>query len=164
MDILFEDDYVLVVNKPAGIATQSGGVAAKDIESECRKYRKRKGEPAEIYIVHRLDQPVSGILVMAKTKEAVGKLSKGMQEDDFSKDYRAVVHKETDVIEGGKLTDYLLKDSRTNMSSVVSKGTKGAKEASLIYKVEKEDDATATLAVHLLTGRHHQIRVQLSLE
>ncbi len=162
MEVLFEDDSILVVNKPGGIATQSKGVAAKDLESECRKYRKIKGEAPEIYVVHRLDQPVSGILVFAKTSEAAGRLSKGMQSDDFSKDYRAVVYKGVDKIPGGTLRDYLLKDARTNMSSVVPKGTKNAKEAVLDYSLVSEDEETATLSVHLHTGRHHQIRVQLS--
>ena len=66
MEVLFEDEHILVVNKPAGIATQSKGVAARDLESECKKYRKSKGEAPEIYVVHRLDQPVSGILVFAR--------------------------------------------------------------------------------------------------
>lgn len=162
MEVLFEDDSILVVNKPGGIATQSKGVAAKDLESECRKYRKVKGEAPEIYVVHRLDQPVSGILVFAKTSEAAGKLSRGMQAEDFSKDYRAVVFKESQPEKFGKLTDYLVKDGKTNSSRVVSENTQGAKEASLEYELLEEDERTAVLKVHLLTGRHHQIRVQLS--
>lgn len=162
MEVLFEDDSVLVVNKPSGIATQSKGVSSKDLESECKKYRKSKGEEPEIFVVHRLDQPVSGILVFAKTKEAAAALTKGINEEDFSKDYRAVVYKEGPIKPGAKLVDCLIKDGRTNMSCVVPKSTPGAKEAELVYKVEEENDKTATLQVHLKTGRHHQIRVQLS--
>lgn len=162
MEVLFEDDEILVVNKPAGIATQSKGVAAKDLESECKKYRKQKGEAPEIYVVHRLDQPVSGILVFAKSKEAASALSKGMKADDFSKDYRAIVYKESSIKPGGKLSDYLIKDGKTNTSCVVPANIPGAKEAVLTYEVEEEADNTASLLVHLKTGRHHQIRVQLA--
>lgn len=162
MEVLFEDEYILVVNKPAGIATQAKGVATKDLETECKKYRKSNGEVPEIYVVHRLDQPVSGIIVFAKTKESAAALSKGMREDDFSKDYRAVIYKQKEIVSGAKLTDYLIKDGKTNSSCVVPKTTPGAKEAVLVYKLEEETDETATLMVHLKTGRHHQIRVQLS--
>ena len=162
MEILFEDESILVINKPAGIATQTRGVSAKDLVSECKKYRKEKNEPAEIYVVHRLDQPVSGILVFAKTKEAAALLNSGLKNDDFSKDYRATVFKSGKIEPGAKLTDYLIKDGKTNMSCVVPKSIPGAKEAVLVYKVEEESDKEATLSVHLKTGRHHQIRVQLS--
>ena len=162
MEVLFEDDEILVINKPAGIATQAKGVAAKDLESECRKYRKNKGETPEIYVVHRLDQPVSGILVFAKTREAASALTKGMKADDFSKDYRAVVYKESPVKPGDKLVDYLIKDGKTNTSCVVPANIPGAKEAVLTYELESEEDRIASLLVHLKTGRHHQIRVQLA--
>lgn len=162
MEVLFEDEHILVVNKPAGIATQAKGVAARDLESECKKYRKSKGEAPEIYVVHRLDQPVSGILVFAKTREAAAALTKGMKEDDFSKDYRAIVYKESEPKPGAKLVDFLIKDGKTNTSCVVPKNVAGAKEAILTYEVEEDRDKTASLLVHLKTGRHHQIRVQLA--
>lgn len=162
MDILFEDESILVVNKPAGIATQSKGVAAKDLESECKKYRRDKGEEPVIHVVHRLDQPVSGILVFAKTKEAAAELTKNLKLDDFSKDYRATVYKSGKIKPGAKLTDYLIKDGKTNMSCVVPKTIPGAKEAVLMYEVEEEFENEAVLNVHLKTGRHHQIRVQLA--
>ena len=162
MEVLFEDESIIVVNKPAGIATQSKGVGVADLESECRKYRKRKGEAPEIYVVHRLDQPVSGILVFAKTKEAAAELTKNLKEDDFSKDYRAIVYKTKEIEPAGKLTDYMIKDGKTNLSCVVPKSIPGAKEAVLVYKVETEEENKAEIKVHLKTGRHHQIRVQLA--
>lgn len=162
MEILFEDDSILVVNKPSGIATQSRGVSANDLESECKKYRKKKGEDPEIFVVHRLDQPVSGILVFAKTKEAAAELTRNLKEDDFSKDYRATVYKSKEVAPAGKLVDYLIKDGKTNLSCVVPKSIPGAKEAVLVYKVESQDEKWAEVKVHLKTGRHHQIRVQLA--
>lgn len=170
MNILYEDKYIIVVEKPAGIATQSAKVGESDLETELRKYRKTKGEPTEIYVIHRLDQPVSGILVFAKTKEAAAGLSKAMEKDSFSKDYRAVVfkgknnlYKEDGSDKGIELTDFLIKESKTNTSRVAkSPKEPGAKEARLIYRKISEDENTFTLEVHLLTGRHHQIRLQLS--
>lgn len=161
MDIIYEDESILVINKPAGIPVQTKGVGAKDIEAECRKYRKSKGEIPEIYVVHRLDQPVNGLLLLAKTKEAAGNLGKSIQADELSKDYQAVVYKEG-AITGQKLTDYLSKDQKNNTSSVVEKSFEGAKEAVLSYDVIEESGNTAVLSVHLQTGRHHQIRVQLA--
>lgn len=165
LNILFEDNYIIVVEKPAGIATQSAKVGEPDLETELRKYRKTKGESPEIYVVHRLDQPVSGILVFAKTKEAAAGLTKAMQKDSFSKDYKAVIYKGENIIpiEKIELVDFLVKDSKTNSSRVTTNSKEpGAKEARLIYRKESEDEKTATLNVHLLTGRHHQIRLQLS--
>lgn len=161
MDIVYEDESILVINKPAGIAVQTKGVGAKDIETECRKYRKQKGELPEIYVVHRLDQPVNGLLLLAKTKEAAGKLGKSIVADELSKDYKARVYKEGK-IEERTLTDYLYKDNKSNTSSVVGKEFKGAKEAILSYEILEEKENEALLLVHLKTGRHHQIRVQLS--
>lgn len=161
MDVLFEDDYLLVVNKPAGVATQSQGVGTNDLESECKKYRKRKGEPAQIFVVHRLDQPVAGILVFAKTKQAAAILTQDLQKDSFSKIYKARVYA-SKVLPEAELRDYLVKDAKSNTSKVCAKTTAGAKEAVLIYKLLDKQKDTALLLVNLQTGRHHQIRVQLS--
>jgi len=163
MDILFEDEYILVVKKPAGIATQAKGVAAIDLETQCKKHRKEKGEEPIIYVVHRLDQPVSGIIVFAKTKEAAAGLNKDIAHDNLTKDYRAIVYKEKEIKEKkGELKDFLIKDGKTNISCVVPENVPTGKEAILSYEVESEDEKTASVLVHLKTGRHHQIRVQLS--
>lgn len=162
MNILYEDAHLIVVNKPAGIATQSAGVGAKDLETELKKYRKTKGEKPEIYVVHRLDQPVSGLIVFAKTKEAAAGLSKGMQEDSYSKDYKATVFSNGNLKKKDTLKDYLIKDAKANISKVVTASTVGAKEAVLDYEVISENGAEATLTVHLHTGRFHQIRAQLA--
>lgn len=189
MKIIYEDESIIVVDKPAGIATQSSKIGEKDLESELKKYRKTKGEKPEIYVIHRLDQPVSGLLVFAKDKEAAGVLSKDMAQESFSKVYEATVLKpvtsntdksevptDTDInaemdyqstgnsyISEGRLEDYLIKDNRTN-SSRVAKSPKenGAKRAALSYKVLDQDEETARVLITLETGRHHQIRVQFS--
>lgn len=160
MDVIFEDDYVLVVNKPSGIAVQTAGVGAKSIETECKKYRKQKGESPQIYIVHRLDQPVSGVLLLAKTKEAAAKLSKDIQDDAFTKDYKATVYKEKIIPKKGSLVDYIVKDG--NAAKIVPSSNKDSKKAVLDYEIINETDNTYELLVHLKTGRFHQIRVQLS--
>lgn len=162
MNILFEDEYLLVINKPSGIATQTASVGQKDIYSEALKYRKRKKEPAEIYIVHRLDQPVSGVMILAKSREIAAKLSEGVN-SDFDKEYEAVVLGRP-AKEKGQLEDFLLKDEKSNSSRVVDKATKGCKEALLSYEIVDKclENKASLLKIKLKTGRHHQIRVQLS--
>lgn len=162
MNVIYEDKHILVVNKSAGIAVQSAGVGTKDLETEIKKYRKLKGESPEIYVVHRLDQPVSGLIVFAKTKEAAAKMSKGMQEDGYIKDYRADVYSVGLIKEKATLTDYLIKDSKTNTAQVVEDKTPGAKKAILEYELLEKRDKESTLLIHLHTGRFHQIRVQLA--
>ncbi len=163
MNIIFEDKDLLVVDKPAGIATQSAKVGEADLETELKKYRKQKGEVPEIYVIHRLDQPVAGILVFAKTKEAAAALTAQLTKEAFSKTYEAVVLKPADFAEQGKLTDHLVKEKKGNTSRVAASPKEaGAKEARLSYETMTQDERTATLRVHLETGRHHQIRLQLS--
>lgn len=163
MEIVFEDEDILVINKPSGIATQSSKIGEKDIESECRKYRKQKGEKPEIYIVHRLDQPVSGLLLLAKTKDAAAVLSKDMQRFGFVKEYKAQILKpDSGYKKEDRLENYLIKDSKTNSSRVASETENGAKKAILTYETISEDSETAQVLIRLETGRHHQIRVQFS--
>lgn len=160
-DILFEDNSILVVNKPAGLAVQTAKIGEKDLLGEARNYLKVKGEAPDVFPIHRLDQPVSGIVLLAKTPEAAATLSKDMQADAFSKDYKARVYIKGKIERSGELRDFLLKQ-KDNTSKVVSKETKGAKEAILTFEVTAAEEDNASLTVRLKTGRHHQIRVQLS--
>ena len=159
--ILYEDDAILVCHKPAGVAVQTGRLGEADMESLLKNYRAGKGETPWIGVVHRLDQPVEGVMVFAKTKEAAASLSRQMRERLAEKSYYAV----TDWIPAqkkGMLEDYLIRDGRTYLSSVTERGAKGAKRAALAYEVIQEKDGRAILTIRLETGRHHQIRVQLS--
>lgn len=163
--ILLENEQIIVVYKPAGIAVQSGSVGQMDLEHQILGYLASKGKGREIpylAVVHRLDQPVEGILLFAKTKEAAAACSEQVRNGKMKKEYLAVVApvpKEKSAL----LTDYLLRDGKTNSSKVVKADTKGAKKSQLSYDVLKENSkGQALLWIHLMTGRHHQIRVQLA--
>lgn len=159
--IVYEDEVLLVVHKPVGIATETARIGQADLVSELRNYRRKKGESTYIGVVHRLDQPVEGLLVFAKDAETAGKLSGGLQHHTLIKKYAALV---AGVPQGpeGELVDYLLKDGRTNLSKVVPKEEKGAKKAVLSWKLLQHDDVIALLEIELYTGRHHQIRAQMA--
>lgn len=159
--ILFEDEQIIVCEKPAGVAVQTKRLGQADMESLLKNRRAGKGELPYIGVVHRLDQPVSGVMVFAKTKEAAAALGRQIASGLADKFYYAV----TDgVPEAGKgqFTDYLLRDGRTNTSAVVESSTPGAKRAELSYEVLEPKNGRAVLRIHLGTGRHHQIRVQLA--
>lgn len=161
--IMYEDEAVIVCYKTAGVPTQSNRVGEQDMGSLLRNYLAVKGETPYIGFVHRLDQPVEGVMVFAKTKEAAAALSRQMQEKGFGKYYYAVVCGTIPETEG-TLSNYLLRDGRSNTSSVVKEQTPGAKRAILHYEVlaREEQPAKSLIRVRLETGRHHQIRVQFA--
>jgi len=161
LEILYEDSAIVVCVKPAGVATQTKHIGEKDMESMLRTYRVQKGEPPYIGVVHRLDQPVSGVMVFAKTQEAAADLSKQMATKMASKFYYAV----TDGIpepQKGMLEDYLLRDGKMNLSRVAEANESGAKRAELFYEILIKTDTKALVNIKLATGRHHQIRVQMA--
>lgn len=164
--ILYEDEDMILFQKPAGIPSQTGRLKEKDVVSILKNYRAGKGEEPYIALIHRLDQPVEGILLAAKTKEAAAELSRQSAGCEMDKYYRAMVHNRSTepLVQGqtGELTDYLLKNGKTNCSSVVNEGTKGAKKAALQYEVLRAGEELADLSIKLETGRHHQIRVQMA--
>lgn len=162
LNIVYEDDNIIVVDKPAGLIVEGGKAGEPDLDSECRKYLKSRGEKPEIYVVHRLDKPVSGLIVLAKDAGSAAELSKQIQDKTMKKQYEARVFVTKDYPDEAMLTDYLVKDPMNNVSRVAGKTSKGAKEAVLSYKAVSHEDKTAVLRVDLMTGRHHQIRVQLS--
>ena len=162
MEILYEDNSIIVTVKPAGVPVQSKDVSVRSLEHELKSYRKSKGEPAEIYTVHRLDQPVRGILVFAKTSKAAAVLSKEIAKEDFLKKYHALVYKESKAPSSGSLKDFLSKDIKANKALISSPNTPGAKEALLDYHLIADYDRSALYEITLHTGRFHQIRAQLS--
>ncbi len=161
LDILFEDEELVLLHKEAGIAVQTARTAEKDYVSMLKNYRAEKGEKPEIFVIHRLDQPVEGILLFAKNAKSAAELSGQMARGDMEKYYLALVT-DRELPEEATLTDYLLKDSRTNLSRIVPEGTRDAKKAVLRFRKIETDGKLALVKIHLLTGRHHQIRAQMA--
>lgn len=154
--IIYEDEQVIVCHKPAGLATQSGRIGQPDVVSELKKYLKSP----YLGVVHRLDQPVEGLLVFAKTQKAAAHLTKQLSQGTLNKQYYAWICGKP-ATDTGEIVDYLLKDG--NVARVVAPQTEGAKKAVLQYcVVEEQKDGTALLDIHIDTGRFHQIRAQMS--
>ena len=164
LNIIFEDEQILVVKKDAGIPVEAGRLRIMDLQGLIKNelYRRnRKGGEPYLGLIHRLDQPVEGVMVFAKTPFAAGDLSEQVRDGRMKKHYLALLCGKPKTDEG-TLVDYLLKDGRTNTSSVVRAGEKDAKRSELNYKVLKRSDETTLVEVELITGRHHQIRVQMA--
>lgn len=161
MTILYEDAQMIVCEKPAGIESQSARGFAQDMVSMLMQHLRENGEEPYIGVIHRLDKVVGGILVYAKTKEAAAKLSAQMRENKIKKSYYAVICREPEKKED-RLEDVLIKEAGSNLSRVARPGEKGGKKAILDYHVRCSNESGVLLEVQLLTGRHHQIRVQLA--
>lgn len=158
--LLFEDNEILVVCKEPGMATQSGNLRTQDLVSRLRNYRSGKGENPEIYLIHRLDQPVGGILVFGKTKKAAADLSMQIQKNRMEKYYRAVVQGKTKELD--HLENYLIQDKKQNRAVIAEPGNKGGKKAVLDYITCAEKNNRSLVEIKLETGRFHQIRVQMA--
>ena len=173
INILYEDTQILVCVKPAGVATQSKRIGSPDMVSLLKNHISmtsgKSGEPY-LAVIHRLDQPVSGILVFAKTPAAAKELNRQLTTSGFGKHYYALVAG-TPEQPSADLENYLVKDARTNTSRTCSAKENGSKIARLHYDTVPVTDWLFTapaafhgteLEIHLDTGRHHQIRVQLA--
>lgn len=164
MNILYEDNHLLVAVKPPGmpvVADQSGD---PDFQGLLKTYLKQKyHKPGNVFlgIVHRLDRPVGGVMVFARTSKAASRLFVQVRERTLVKIYLAVVRGIPEQ-KRGSLADYLVKDQDTRTSRIGTEGEPGAKAASLEYEVLRVRDGLALLQISLHTGRHHQIRVQLA--
>lgn len=183
--IIAEDSRILVCFKPAGLAVQSGRIGEPDMVSELKNYLAAKmtagGGSPYLGVIHRLDQPVSGLLVFAKTPKAAAQLSSQASSPDggekgMEKEYCALCYtgdRPEGMLSEGECTlvDYLLRDGKGNISRVVSKTTPGAKRAELVMEPAgpagaagspEKGEKIAAVRIRLRTGRHHQIRVQLA--
>lgn len=163
IQIIYEDNHLLVVNKPPNILSQADRTGDADLLSLLKEDLKlRYAKPGNVYLglVHRLDRPVGGVMVFAKTSKAASRLSDQVRTRELAKVYLAVVHGTPK--QAQRLRHFLLKDSRTNLVSAVDKDIAGAKEAVLDYELLESSKGLSLLRVSLLTGRSHQIRVQLA--
>ena len=159
MNIQYEDKELLVIYKPAGLATQSARVTSPDLVSSVMRHLK--GAP--VYVVHRLDQPVEGLLVLAKTKQAAAGLSKQLQAGTLNKQYYALVYRGAEELPKEEiLADYLWKNPQTQKAEIVAQASGKGKQAKLHYRVMTGKDDIALLDVRIETGRFHQIRAQLA--
>jgi 23S rRNA pseudouridine1911/1915/1917 synthase len=162
--ILYEDNHLLVVEKPVNMPTQGDVSNDPDLLSLLKEDIKvRYKKPGNVYLglVHRLDRPVGGVMVFAKTSKAASRLSEQIRTLSFGKRYLAIVHKTPDISEG-RLEHYLAKNRTTNTVQIVKPSSREGKQAILEYKVLETNDKLSLVNVELLTGRSHQIRVQFS--
>ena len=166
LEVIYEDNHIIVVEKPVNIPSQGDKTGDEDMLTIIKTYLKEKyNKPGNVYLglVHRLDRPVGGVMVFAKTSKAASRLSNQVREKKFEKTYLTIVNgkmeKNRDVLQ-----DYLLKNEKNNISKVVRENTPNSKLAVLDYEVLKYDKELdlSVLKINLHTGRHHQIRVQLS--
>jgi 23S rRNA pseudouridine1911/1915/1917 synthase len=164
LDVLYEDNHLLVVNKPAMLPTMGVADDRPSLLAVAKEYVRRKyNKPGNVYlgIVSRLDAPVTGVVLLARTSKAAGRLSEQFRERSVEKLYWAIVEGRVEPGEG-RLVDFLRKDERHRKMHVTSSNTPDAQRAELTYRVLKSEAADSMLEVRLLTGRKHQIRLQLS--
>ena len=163
MKILLEDKDQIAVYKPAGLATQTARLGEKDLVSEVKNYlnKEKKIKDPYLAVINRLDQPVEGIVLFAKNQKAAANLSAQLQNGVMQKYYYAAIYGHMDATKDC-LTDYLVKESRSNLSKVVMANVPEAKKAILDYEVVATKEKYQVVKIHLITGRHHQIRVQFS--
>ena len=161
VEVLYLDNHLLVIRKPPNAPVQKDSSGDPDILTSAKAYIKQKfDKPGEVYLglVHRLDRPVGGVMVLARTSKAAERLSKAFSGHDLEKKYLAVVHGSME--SPMDMEDYLLKNESSGSSRVVPKETQGAKYAHLLSEPLYHADALTLVCVTLYTGRSHQIRVQ----
>ena len=164
LDILLEDGPLIAVNKPAGLLTQGVPHGQVSLEALVKNYLRGKyAKPGNVYlgVPHRLDRPVSGVVIFARNSKAAARLAEQFRERTVRKFYLAVTERVPDQ-SGGRLHDWLLKDAAAAHVTVVGPGTENAREATLDYRILAVCGERALLEIELHTGRMHQIRVQLA--
>ncbi len=164
MNILYEDNHIIAVNKSSSELVQADKTGDECLSDTLKRYiAKKYNKPGNVFlgVVHRLDRPVSGVVVFARTSKALQRLNKMFREKEVSKKYLAVV-KERLPSEEGTLVNYLKKNEKQNKSYAYDRPVKGSREASLSYRLLARTDRYYLLEIDLHTGRHHQIRSQLA--
>jgi len=164
MEVLYEDNHIIAVNKKVSDIVQGDKTGDEPLSEKVKSYIKKiYNKPGNVFlgVTHRLDRPVSGALLFAKTSKALGRLNEMFKSKEIKKIYWAIVKNKPSQIEE-KLNHYLIKNQKKNKSFAYDKEVKGSKLASLTYKLIAEADRYFLLEVELHTGRHHQIRCQLA--
>ncbi|MCM1152299.1 MAG: RNA pseudouridine synthase [Muribaculum sp.] len=164
MDIVYEDNHIIVVNKMAGEIVQGDKTGDKPLSEFVKDYIKEKySKPGNVFcgVVHRIDRPVSGLVVFARTSKALSRLNEMLRKGDIHKSYLALVEGKPKH-PSGLLEDYIVSDGRLNKSRIVTKDTPDAKHCQLEYDTVAEGERYTLLRINLLTGRKHQIRLQLA--
>lgn len=164
MNVVYEDNHIIIVNKASGEIVQGDKTGDIPLSETVKQYIKEKYQkPGNVFlgVVHRLDRPVSGLVVFAKTSKALSRLNDMFRTGDVHKTYWAIV-KRGDIASEATLTDWLTRNERQNKSYAHPREVSGSKKAVLSYKVHSVSDNYMLLEVHLMTGRHHQIRCQLA--
>lgn len=164
MEIVYEDNHIIIVNKKSGEIVQGDKTGDKPLSEMVKDYLKEKyHKPGNVFcgVVHRIDRPVSGLVVFARTSKALERLNRMFRDGDIHKTYHAIVEghpeKEEDLLE-----DWLISNGRINKTFITDKKNPEAKEAKLKYKIIEKYDRYSLLEIKLLTGRKHQIRAQLA--
>lgn len=162
--IVYEDNHLLVINKKVGQLVQGDKTGDDSLLELIKNFiKKRDDKPGNVFLglVHRIDRPTSGLVIYAKTSKALSRLTQMVKNREIKKTYWAVVTKEM-IPQSQRLIHFLKKNEKNNKSIVFPKATEGAKEAILTYHIIKNLDNYFLLEIDLETGRHHQIRAQLS--
>lgn len=164
--ILYEDDDIIVAIKPQGIPSQPDKTGDLDMLTMLSNQLSSHGENTYVGIVHRLDRPVGGVMIFSRNKTAEKRLSTAIQQNQYQKDYLAIVTGKLET-RNGKLQNFLKKNGKNNTSSVVGEKIKDAKKAELNYEVlesktDENEQWLSLVKIRLITGRHHQIRVQFA--
>lgn len=163
-EILYEDNHLIAINKPAGFLVQGDRTGDEPILDVLKRYIKvTYNKPGDVFLApnHRLDRPVSGVLLFSKTSKALGRVNQLFQQDKVKKQYLALVEGVPEPLEG-RLTHYIAKNRKKNISFITKQGKPDAKKSVLSYKVTKVINRKCLVEVSPKTGRSHQIRVQLS--
>lgn len=163
-EVLYEDNHLLVVNKPAGMLVQGDDTGDLPLIEHCKQYLKRKyNKPGNVFmgLVHRLDRPVGGVIVLARTGKALARLNKQFKDQHPQKTYLALVKNKPPKTKD-RLVDFLKKNPKQNKSYSADPNEKDAKKAILDYEIIGRSEQYYLLKINLLTGRHHQIRCQLA--
>lgn len=164
LEVLYEDNHLIAVNKRSGDIVQGDKTGDKPLGEYVKDYlREKYNKPGNIFcgLIHRLDRPVSGIVIFAKTSKALSRMNELFRNKDIQKTYWAIVEKAAQP-ESARLEHYLIKNQQKNKSRAYMRPESGALKSTLEYKTIKNLDRYTLLEVLPHTGRHHQIRVQLS--